>query len=198
MSAPATLRLAELAVVAWRNGGGVARELARDLSDARSPGWRVSIAELEAPGPFSSFPGLRRHFTVIGDRPVHLDWPDRHVALPPFESVAFEGDEVVSCRLPDGVSQALNLIHDPKRWQASLAWFDPATPLMRDLACDTLLVVVTGEARLEAPSPATLNQGDAWQWDRVGAHAASVSSSVSLEASPRARLIRIDLKPLTT
>ena len=47
----------------WKNGGGVTREVAKSPSQA--PFWRVSIANVDQEGPFSSFEGLDRILTVI-------------------------------------------------------------------------------------------------------------------------------------
>jgi uncharacterized protein len=51
----------------WRNGGGITREIA-----AWPPGatlenfdWRVSMAEVREPGPFSTFPGVDRVLTIL-------------------------------------------------------------------------------------------------------------------------------------
>ena len=47
----------------WKNGGGVTREVAKSPSQA--PFWRVSIANVDQEGPFSSFVDLDRILTVI-------------------------------------------------------------------------------------------------------------------------------------
>jgi environmental stress-induced protein Ves len=51
-----TVRLADCPFVPWRNGGGRTREL---LAWPSAEDWqlRVSVAEIEADGPFSAFPG---------------------------------------------------------------------------------------------------------------------------------------------
>jgi len=47
----------------WKNGGGVTREVAK--SHSRAPFWRLSIANVDQEGLFSSFEGLDRILTVI-------------------------------------------------------------------------------------------------------------------------------------
>ena len=69
-----TLRLVDLAATApqpWRNGGGLTREL---LAWPGSGDWvlRVSVADIEADGPFSAFPGIDRWFTVLSGAGVRL------------------------------------------------------------------------------------------------------------------------------
>ena len=53
-SAPVRIALADAAPQPWRNGGGVTREL---LAWPSAAAWRVriSVADISAPGPFSSF-----------------------------------------------------------------------------------------------------------------------------------------------
>ncbi|BBI49914.1 hypothetical protein HORIV_23350 [Vreelandella olivaria] len=57
MKLPERLRFTELIPVAWQNGGGVTREVACQAGDGESPGWRVSVAELDREGPFSIIAG---------------------------------------------------------------------------------------------------------------------------------------------
>ncbi len=64
MPANPTVRTADIAARPWRNGGGTTRELlARPTDDA----WRVrvSVADVVADGPFSSFADVSRWFAVI-------------------------------------------------------------------------------------------------------------------------------------
>ncbi|WP_162619787.1 HutD/Ves family protein [Salinicola acroporae] len=113
-------RRQDMAAVAWKNGGGITREVARDLGGL-PPGWRISVADLERCGAFSHFGGYRRHFGVLGANPVVLSFRDRRITLATGDVVVFDGDEPVECELPDGPSRALNLMFDPIRWQGSLA-----------------------------------------------------------------------------
>jgi len=53
--------------VRWKNDGGWTTELAvhpRDDADG-SFAWRISIAEIETSGPFSTFPGCDRHIALL-------------------------------------------------------------------------------------------------------------------------------------
>lgn len=196
MGLPETLRFADLEPVTWRNGGGITRELAREAmhEEGTDPGWRVSIAELDRPTPFSTFAGLARHFTVVGAQPVTLMFGERRVELAPLDSLAFAGDASLSCLLPDGPSRALNLMYNPQRWRASIAWLDPGEALTHDGDCETLLLAVIGSARLAGSPSARLDCGDAWHWRRLGPLA--TPTTYTLKAPETARLIRIDLQPL--
>ena len=67
---PQLLRAADRVPRPWKNGGGVTREVA-----AWPPGaglddfaWRVSMAEVREPGPFSAYPGVDRILAVLNGR----------------------------------------------------------------------------------------------------------------------------------
>jgi environmental stress-induced protein Ves len=72
------VRADEVAPQPWKNGGGVTRELLR-IGSPRSGDWllRVSLADIEADGPFSAFAGMTRWFAVLAGGGVALRWPDR-------------------------------------------------------------------------------------------------------------------------
>lgn len=94
----------------WRNGGGSTREL---LAFPAGEAWqlRVSVADIEAEGPFSAFIGVQRWFTVLQGAGVELDI-DGHVQRlrrgdPPLR---FDGAAGVGCRLIDGPTRDLNFM----------------------------------------------------------------------------------------
>lgn len=102
--------LADCALVPWRNGGGRTREL---LSWPPGLQWqvRVSVAEIEADGPFSSFEGIERCFTVLSGAGVVLSLPRGDVRLTTdSDSVSFAGEDAPMCRLIDGPTRDLNLM----------------------------------------------------------------------------------------
>lgn len=94
----------------WRNGGGVTREL---LAWPRADGWRVrvSVADVDADGPFSAFPGVQRWFAVLDGAGVELDVDGRRQRLRRGDApLAFDGAVAVHCRLLDGPTRDLNLM----------------------------------------------------------------------------------------
>ena len=104
------VQLADCPFVPWRNGGGRTREL---LMWPGANGWllRVSVAEIEADGPFSRFPGIDRWFAVLGGAGVVLTLPQGEVTLRPGSAaVAFAGETAPACRLIDGPTRDLNLM----------------------------------------------------------------------------------------
>jgi uncharacterized protein len=105
-----TLRLADCPETPWRNGGGRTREL---LAWPRADEWqvRVSVARIEANGPFSAFPGIDRFFAVLGGAGVVLGLTRGDVRLHRGDpALAFPGEAAPLCRLIDGPTRDLNLM----------------------------------------------------------------------------------------
>ncbi|WP_414901181.1 HutD family protein [Sphingomonas flavalba] len=88
------LPAAERVATPWKNGGGVTATVASGpagagLDDFR---WRISLAEVAAAGPFSAFPGIDRHLSVL-DGVLRLEVAGRTVTLTVGEpGLAFPGD----------------------------------------------------------------------------------------------------------
>ncbi len=80
----------------WKNGGGVTREIAvfPDGAGMDDFQWRISMAEVTEPGPFSRFEGIDRHLTVLSGR-MRLDMPDGRHVLDAGDSSAFAGETPV-------------------------------------------------------------------------------------------------------
>lgn len=113
------VRLADCSETPWRNGGGRTREL---LVWPGASDWqvRVSVAEIEADGPFSPYPGIDRWFAVLAGAGVVLTLPQGEVTLRPGSAaLAFAGEAAPACRLIDGPTQDLNLM---LRRGARTAW----------------------------------------------------------------------------
>lgn len=95
----------------WRNDGGWTTEIARD-DNGEDFRWRVSIAEIEADGPFSSFPGVERELLLLDGNGIELDIDD----APPlrldrrFAAVRFAGEAHVDCRLLAGPTRDFNVM----------------------------------------------------------------------------------------
>ena len=102
--------LADRPYVPWRNGGGRTREL---LAWPSADDWlvRVSVADIEADGPFSPFPGVDRCFAVLEGAGVELALPDGPVRLQRGQAgVAFAGEAAPGCTLLGGPTRDLNLM----------------------------------------------------------------------------------------
>jgi uncharacterized protein len=94
----------------WKNGGGQTRELLRWPTDGD---WRVrlSLADIEADGPFSAFPGVQRWFAVVEGDGVELDLAGRLHRLRTGDApLHFDGALAPACRLLGGPTRDLNLM----------------------------------------------------------------------------------------
>jgi len=101
---------AAVAPQAWRNGGGRTREL---LAWPAGPDWRLrlSLADIDADGPFSAFAGVQRWFAVIEGAGVVLGLAAGTQCLTPqSEPMCFDGAEAPGCRLVNGPTRDLNLM----------------------------------------------------------------------------------------
>ena len=108
-----TLQLIQAAQIQpqpWRNGGGRTREL---LAWPSVHDWalRISLADIDADGPFSAFTGVERWFTVIEGAGVTLAFGDIEQRLTPGDTpLCFDGAAAPGCRLLNGATRDLNLM----------------------------------------------------------------------------------------
>jgi uncharacterized protein len=110
----------------WRNGLGWTREILRSPQTGEDWDWRLSIAEIECDGPFSSFPGIERELVLLHGHGVRLRFDDGDVrdVEPPHGRVRFAGERGVSGELIDGPTHDFNLMWRRDRIDAEL-WHRP-------------------------------------------------------------------------
>lgn len=108
-----------LAVVPWKNKGGITREIA--ASSERTPFWRLSIARVDQSGPFSKFSGLTRILTVIDGKGMDLMRGSQAMRADLHTPVQFAGSENIVGALSDGPVQNLNLIYDAAMLDAQVS-----------------------------------------------------------------------------
>ncbi len=108
------LRAADRIAVPWKNGGGITREIVASPPGVGMEdfGWRVSLADVAAGGPFSTFPGVDRVLTVIEGSGLSLSIDGRPAVVleagsPPL---AFPGDSRCEAGLRDGPIRDLNVM----------------------------------------------------------------------------------------
>ena len=108
---PRVIRYADLEPGPWRNGGGITREILTEGTDEAS-GFtcRISVAEITAGGPFSSFPGVDRVLTLCGDTEMVLTVDGQPHRLRPFDVLPFSGDVPASAVLVEGPTIDLNVM----------------------------------------------------------------------------------------
>lgn len=73
-------------------------------------GWRVSVAEIAADGPFSVFPRVQRTIAVIDGAGVELTIDGVARTLAPFVPLTFPGEAITVGHLLDGTTMDLNLM----------------------------------------------------------------------------------------
>ena len=119
--------LANVPATPWKNGGGSTRELVcwppatAAAGGMDSFGWRVSVATIAAPGPFSAFAGVDRQIMLLGGDGVHLTssgW--QHTLAERWQPFAFSGDEAVDCTMLGGISTDFNLMLRRGVWEGAL------------------------------------------------------------------------------
>jgi len=104
------IRLQDVPVSPWKNGGGTTQSLVCWPSPSD---WvfRMSVARIDSDGPFSEFKGVDRWFAVLSGEGVVLQFPERRVEVGALdEAVQFSGDLPCQCSLINGPTVDFNLM----------------------------------------------------------------------------------------
>ena len=114
----------------WRNGRGETAEVAIGPAGASLDDfdWRVSMARIDADGPFSNFPGTDRTLTVLRGEGLHLSIADSApVELTcDSEPLGFPGDVVAAATLIGSPVTDLNVMTNRARLRHSMRRLRPA------------------------------------------------------------------------
>ncbi|MFO1049064.1 MAG: HutD family protein [Geminicoccaceae bacterium] len=128
----------------WKNGGGETIEIAVAPEGAGLDDfdWRVSMARVARPGPFSSFAGVDRTLAVLDGAGLRLDVTGRHpveltAASPPC---SFPADLPTTAALADGPVLDLNVMTRRDKVEHALDRLTVATPRELRLDCATALL----------------------------------------------------------
>jgi len=148
----ALLHLKELVPMPWKNKGGRTRELYvfPPDSDLTSFVWRASIADVDADGAFSVFPGIDRTIVLL-DGPglrMHMDAAGdqaAHDLCAPFAPFRFAGEAAVAVTLHGGATRDFNLMVRRSDAAGELAIVTASGQLPSDTA---LLFVAQGSVAL--------------------------------------------------
>jgi environmental stress-induced protein Ves len=137
----------------WANGGGTTYQVASSPHGAGFDtfDWRVSLADIDASGPFSSFPGIDRMILVVAGAGVELDVDGRPVVLGPLDQLRFDGAAHTTCRLTSGPTKDLNVMTRRGRCNAALEVVTVAgeTHVAPVDGGTVLTVVVAGDVRAD-------------------------------------------------
>ncbi len=141
------VRFTELPVAPWRNGGGVTREVvASGGSGSHGFDWRLSIADVTEPGPFSVFPGFDRVITLVEGERMDLEIDGVAHTLGLHESLSFDGASQTSCSVTAGPTRDLNVMTRADRYSAVVAVRDLSETWPTVVSESEVLVLLTGTA----------------------------------------------------
>jgi environmental stress-induced protein Ves len=151
----------------WKNGGGVTREVAAYPagSDTNNFTWRVSVADIDAGGPFSTFPGIDRTLVLLAGKGMELVQDDgvTYSLKAPLDMARFAGETAISARLFDGPTRDLNVMVRREHGSATVKAFTaPAdvsvsgTTLLLYCVDGDVLVTLGGADPIRLPPGATL------------------------------------------
>ncbi|MBC7659839.1 MAG: HutD family protein [Chitinophagaceae bacterium] len=115
--------LSDYKVMPWKNGGGSTTELAIFPRNARIDEpfqWRLSLAQLDGSGPFSTFPGYDRIITQLSGSPMILVHEGQSsIALNKNTPYPFRGEWQTEGRL-EGRAQDFNVMVNRDHFRAEL------------------------------------------------------------------------------
>jgi hypothetical protein len=172
MTKPLILRAADRLATLWKNGLGVTREIAVHPPSAGLDDfdWRLSMATVDAGGPFSNFPGIDRKLAVLQGRlslridvgpPIELS-----SASPPL---AFAGDVPVEAKVLEGPVIDLNLMTRRGRIQGAMERLGIERPTAVSVSGLTIILVRTNDVCLKCRAGEwSLGTDDAVLFDPAG------------------------------
>ncbi|WP_157695898.1 HutD/Ves family protein [Caballeronia hypogeia] len=127
------MQIASIPCERWKNGGGTTRVLASSGDD-----WRVSLAEVEAHGPYSSFDGQMRTSMIVRGNGVTLRDGERLVTLAPFEVVSYDGATPWRATLVNGPVSSLNVMSRTERYRVHMSVLSSAVSI--EAPCTAIVV----------------------------------------------------------
>ena len=149
----------------WKNGLGWTREVLRWPAGAAEWDWRVSIAEVDKGGPFSTFAGVDRELVLLAGEGMRLDFEDgESVELrPPHDRHRFAGERALSAELFNGPTHDFNLMWRREKVEATLLHRPLVGPMLFFAEPDVrwLAYLISGRAVVkDRLLPLSMEQGD--------------------------------------
>jgi len=141
------VRAADYRRMPWKNGGGSTTEVAIAPATATLDNfdWRISMAHVATPGPFSRFPGIDRTLAVIEGAGIHLAIAGLTVTLdrgaPPH---FFPGDIDTDATLIDGPIDDLNVMSRRARYDHRMTRHRSGETLSLPRDAETVLLMPRG------------------------------------------------------
>ena len=155
-------RAADYRRMRWSNDGGWTTELAasRPAADAASFDWRISIAEVESDGAFSTFPGCDRHIALLDGAGMELEFDDSpSIQLDQrLKFQRFDGDRAARGRLLGGPVRDFNVIVRRQAISAKVLHRPLVGPMLflHDPATSWFVYLLSGHAELKGADDAGL------------------------------------------
>jgi environmental stress-induced protein Ves len=133
----------------WKNGRGTTHEVATspDGSDTTDFDWRISFADVDTDGPFSSFAGIDRVIVLVNGKQMVLTIDGRRYTLEPRQPLGFAGESCTTCHLPAGRTRDLNVMTRRGRILANVEvrTLAPEGVFAAGVADQLVLVALNGE-----------------------------------------------------
>jgi uncharacterized protein len=106
------IRKSSFTAAPWKNGGGITHEAIRVPATGDPFRWRVSVAHIDASGPFSEFAAHNRKMVLLKGAGIELRFADGvHKTLRQVGELAeFDGAIAAHCELLKGPCVDLNLM----------------------------------------------------------------------------------------
>lgn len=178
------IRADHLTRTPWKNGGGATAEVAVHPAGAGFDdfAWRISLADVESNGPFSSFPGIDRTLILLHGDGLSLDVDgELHRLDARSPMLAFSGDAVTTGTLAGGPIRDCNVMTRRGRYRHTVDWIDPGS---LDIDGETLLLAAAG------PCTVTANHHP-HRLGRLDALLATPATHLSVDG----RMLRVRLAP---
>lgn len=146
------IRFADLRPEPWRNGGGSTVEIVRS-GGVDDFDWRISVATINADGPFSVIAGVDRWLVVLKGRVVLKCGDAAPLRLDPQTApFCFDGEADTQAILPDGTATVLNVMSRRNRPPALVSGYGTTTDDCGAFCflntADTWMMTATGQAPL--------------------------------------------------
>ena len=170
----------ERRAVPWKNGGGLTREVAAHPpgSDLGSFGWRVSIAEVRAAGPFSSFPDVDRCMAVLaGSLRLEIAGAASLQLTPEAAPLCFAGEAAAYAEPLGAAVTDLNVMTRRAHYRAQLSRHALPHATTFALGAGTTVLVALAELALRAADG---------HWRLVALDAAVLTGVARCELAPAA------------
>lgn len=175
----------------WKNGGGSTLELLQEAGYDGSFNWRLSIADVTTPGPFSKFDGIDRQIMLVNGNGMVLSFKEDAppmVISRPLKSYAFKGEWIADCRLLDGAIQDFNVMVRRDWGVAAVNGLDLVKDQCVTLAVAPLTILHLLDGVAEAAGE-IMHNGDTLRLDSITPDLMKI-----IVQSPQARLIAVSLK----